>query len=176
MNNQDRFRFCPHCGKQGITLHPDHALRCDGCGFVLFINVATAVGAIITDERGRILLLRRGYEPAKGKLGAPGGFVSPGEGAEEALIREVKEETNLEVTSVRYLCSFPNRYPYKEILYTTTDLYYVCSVRSLASLQAMDEVESCALLDPAEIRQEELAFDSLREALRQYTSSGAAPR
>jgi ADP-ribose pyrophosphatase YjhB (NUDIX family) len=171
MSNQDRFRFCPHCGKQGIALHPDHALRCDECGFVLFINVATAVGAIIADERGRILLLRRSHEPAKGKLGAPGGFVSPGEGAEQALIREVKEETNLEVTDLRYLCSAPNQYPYRGILYTTVDFYFVCTVRTLECLQALDEVDSCVLLEPEGIREEELAFPTLRTALREYAGT-----
>lgn len=166
MSNQDRFSFCPNCGRKGIVLHPDRALRCDACGFVLYLNVATAVGAIIMDERGRILLLRRSHDPAKGKLGAPGGFLNHGENAEQALIREVKEETNLEVASLRYLCSFPNQYPYKGILYTTADLFYVCTVRSLQTLKAMDEVECCVLLALDEINPEEIAFVSLSHALK----------
>jgi ADP-ribose pyrophosphatase YjhB (NUDIX family) len=169
MSNQDQFRFCPHCGRKGILLHPDHALRCDNCGFVLYLNVATAVGAIIVDEQGRVLLLRRAQDPAKGKLGPPGGFLNHGENAEDALIREVKEETNLEVTSLRYLCSCPNYYPYKGILYTTTDLYYVCTVRSLDTLKALDEVDSCVLLPPNEIDPDQIAFASLTHALKAFS-------
>jgi len=170
MSNQDKFRFCPHCGRVGIVLHADAALRCADCGFVLFINVATAVGAIISDGDGRILLLERSHEPAKGKLAVPGGFLSPGENAEDALVREVKEETNLDVTELRYLCSYPNQYPYREIIYTTADLYYVCHVRSMEPLKAMDEAERYVLIEPEQINPGEIAFASLRLALRQYVS------
>ncbi|MEM3640740.1 MAG: NUDIX hydrolase [Candidatus Bathyarchaeia archaeon] len=54
------------------------------------------VGAIIT-SKDKILLAKRRSEPAKGKWSIPGGLVELGENVEEAVIREVKEETGLEV-------------------------------------------------------------------------------
>ncbi|MBS7646766.1 MAG: NUDIX hydrolase [Candidatus Bathyarchaeia archaeon] len=54
------------------------------------------VGAIIICD-GKILLIKRKGEPAKGKWSVPGGIVELGEKAEEAVIREVKEETGLDV-------------------------------------------------------------------------------
>lgn len=54
------------------------------------------VGAILT-EGGRILLIRRGHEPEAGRWSLPGGRVEPGETDEQALVREVREETGLEV-------------------------------------------------------------------------------
>jgi 8-oxo-dGTP diphosphatase len=59
--------------------------------------VIPCVGAVITDEAGRLLLIRRGHEPGKGLWSIPGGRVEPGESDESALVREVREETGLAV-------------------------------------------------------------------------------
>jgi 8-oxo-dGTP diphosphatase len=55
------------------------------------------VGAVIRDEAGRILLVKRGHEPGKGLWSVPGGRVEPGETDAQAVVREVREETGLEV-------------------------------------------------------------------------------
>jgi ADP-ribose pyrophosphatase YjhB (NUDIX family) len=54
------------------------------------------VGAVVVDE-GRVLLVRRGSEPMKGRWTLPGGLVELGEPLEAAVIREVREETGLAV-------------------------------------------------------------------------------
>lgn len=56
------------------------------------------MGAIITDAAGRLLLIERGHEPEAGRWSLPGGRVEPGESDQQALVREVREETGLEVT------------------------------------------------------------------------------
>src|SRR5690348_9091527 len=60
------------------------------------------VGAIITDS-DRILLIRRGHEPEAGRWSLPGGRIEAGETDEQALIREVREETGLEVAPGRLI-------------------------------------------------------------------------
>ena len=55
------------------------------------------VGAVIRDGAGRILLIKRGHEPGKGLWSVPGGRIEPGETDEQAIVREVREETGLEV-------------------------------------------------------------------------------
>ena len=65
------------------------------------------VGAVIVQE-GKILLAKRGSEPGKGKWSVPGGHVELGEKLEKAVIREVKEETNLEVEVVRLIDAVDN--------------------------------------------------------------------
>lgn len=58
-----------------------------------------AVSAVISDV-DKVLLIQRGHEPAQGLWSLPGGSCEKGETLEQALIREVKEETNLDVTVV----------------------------------------------------------------------------
>ena len=55
------------------------------------------VGAVVRDERGRLLLVRRGNEPGRGLWSVPGGRIEPGETPQQALVREVLEETRLAV-------------------------------------------------------------------------------
>lgn len=70
-----------------------------------------------------MLVVRRAKDPAKGTLDLPGGFVDLHESAEEAVRREVKEETGLDVKSSRYLFSIPNIYLYSGFEVHTEDLF-----------------------------------------------------
>jgi 8-oxo-dGTP diphosphatase len=60
-----------------------------------------AVGAVIFDDEGRVLLVRRGKPPHKGAWTLPGGRIEPGESSEAAVEREVLEETGLTVRALR---------------------------------------------------------------------------
>jgi 8-oxo-dGTP diphosphatase len=53
------------------------------------------VGAVIKDDQGRLLLIKRGHAPAAGLWSLPGGRIEPGETDAEALVREMREETGL---------------------------------------------------------------------------------
>jgi 8-oxo-dGTP diphosphatase len=68
------------------------------------------VGAVIKDDRGRLLLIKRGHDPGAGLWSLPGGRVEPGETDAEALVREMREETGLVVRPGRLLGSV--RRPY----------------------------------------------------------------
>ncbi len=72
-------------------------------------NPAAGVAVLII-RSGRLLLARRGVEPAKGEWDTVGGFVDEHESAEEAVVRETKEETGLEVGNLEYLGSVPDHY------------------------------------------------------------------
>jgi 8-oxo-dGTP diphosphatase len=60
-------------------------------------SVIPCVGAIVKDGKGRLLLIKRGHEPSAGLWSLPGGRIEPGETDAEALVREMREETGLEV-------------------------------------------------------------------------------
>jgi 8-oxo-dGTP diphosphatase len=60
-------------------------------------SVIPCVGAVVTDGRGRLLMIKRGHEPGAGLWSIPGGRIEPGETDTEALVREMFEETGLVV-------------------------------------------------------------------------------
>jgi 8-oxo-dGTP diphosphatase len=60
-------------------------------------------GALVRDERGRLLAILRTQPPAEGTWSLPGGRIEPGESAEQACVREVAEETGLAVEVVRHV-------------------------------------------------------------------------
>lgn len=66
-----------------------------------FIGIGT--GGIILNEQGEILLLKRKKEPESGCWSLPGGAIEYGESAEKAIIREIKEETNLDCYSILFI-------------------------------------------------------------------------
>lgn len=141
-------------------------MECAGCQQVYFINPAVGVGAFILDDQGRLLVVSRVHDPQKGFWDLPGGFVDFGESAEAALAREIREETNLEMTKSEYLCSFPNQYAYRGVLYHVVDLFFICHVASLVSLHAADDAESPEFVDIPTMTIERLAFPSTRFAAK----------
>lgn len=88
--------------------------KCDSCN--RYDNRGVSVDALVMHE-GKILLIKRGVEPDKDKWGTPGGYIGWGESAEEAVVRELKEETGLSAKSVRFVTvqSSPTRHPYQVI-------------------------------------------------------------
>jgi 8-oxo-dGTP diphosphatase len=86
------------------------ALPCSECG--QYRNRTIAVDALIV-SKSQILLIKRGSTPEKGKWALPGGHVDFDETLEQAVMREVKEETGLESRSTVFLGSYsnPKRHP-----------------------------------------------------------------
>lgn len=174
--NQDNqnFLYCPECGKQTVTYPNLRHWVCASCGFDLYNNVAAAVGVIIRDGEGRVLFIKRAKEPRKGFLALPGGFVDPGESAEDAAVRECKEETGLDAVDIEYLASFPNTYEYKTVRYTTCDIFFTARLENPecleAQLRAVDGEAAgfclCAAASESDIGAIPLAFPSASRALK----------
>lgn len=144
-------------------------MRCTECGYIFFHNTAAAVGGIIEMENGVVLAIRA-HEPQKGLYELPGGFVDYGETLEEALIREVREELGVEVTNLRYLCSFPNTYVFKRVTYHTADTFFVCRCsESQPVFTLSDEVERYEVVSMDKLPYDRLAFESVGKSLREYS-------
>ncbi len=135
-------KFCPRCGAPGFEPKDSKSFCCKTCNFVYYINPAPAVIAIIVNQHKQILFARRKHDPGIGSLDLPGGFVDCNETAEQAVIREVKEEVNLDVVELSFVGTYTNQYYYKGIVYFTTDLAFICQVSQLVQLTANDDVAS----------------------------------
>ena len=106
--SHQRYRFCPQCGHALEDRPFEGKVRrtCPACRFIYFPDPKVAVVALV-EESGRVLLIRRGVEPARGLWALPGGYMDAGEMPVAALRREVREETGLEVTVGALLEIFP---------------------------------------------------------------------
>ena len=160
------YRFCPRCGEPHPGPPGGIPFRCGPCGLTLFFNPSVAAGGFIRDGAGRTLFIRRAKDPAKGKLALPGGFVDIGETAEDAFVREVREEVGLELVDVAFLCSSPNQYHYKDVTYPVCDLLFIATAVDPGSAQALDSV--AGLEWRTEVDPDEIAFDSIRHGWEQY--------
>ncbi len=92
------FTFCPKCGAplaEQLAFGRDRRY-CRYCGYIQFRDPKVAVGALISDGT-RVLLVRRAADPRRGFWALPAGFMDFDEMPEEALMREILEETGLTV-------------------------------------------------------------------------------
>lgn len=178
MNND--FNLCPMCGSKKIRNDHNKKWTCVDCGFDLYCNVAAAVGVIIQDKYKNILFEIRAKEPRKGFVALPGGFVDRDERAEDAVIRECKEEMGVDIVNPKFVCSNPNTYPYKNIEYKTCDLFFTVELPSsfdsiddfIKSLKAQKtEVSGFASYKVEKISDIEnipLAFESAKNTLKEF--------
>ncbi len=162
------FLHCPSCGRR--TGQPgSNPFRCRLCGFCYFFNPAVGVAAILLNDSGQMLVLERARAPHQGMLGIPGGFLDVGESIEDGLRREIREEVNLSVTSLDYLCTIPNEYAYEGIRYQLIDVFFLATVACWDNLRCQPrEITRHAFVDLADFDLERLAFPSNRTAVRQF--------
>ena len=159
--------YCPKCGGAELSWPTPKNFTCSACGFVLFLNIAAAV-AVIIECRGQILFGVRKHDPERGMLDLPGGFVDPRESAEEAVRRELKEELGVEITDMRYLFSFPNKYPYRGMVYDTLDLVFLVQWDEPLDIMAADDLADVIWVDRNAIEYDKIGFQSLQLAVRRY--------
>ena len=114
---------------------------------------------VIVEKDGKILLVVRGHTPDKGKLALPGGHVDFGENVEFAAIREMKEETGLNV-KLKYILgvySDPKREPNFPECHGISTAFIAEIIDG--ELKAGDDVENAKFYKIDKIKKENLAFD-----------------
>lgn len=100
------FQYCPTCGQALVSraLGDDGLVPwCDTCNRPWFDSFSTCIIAAVCNKQGEVLLQREKRRPEREVLVA--GYIQPGESAEEAVLREVQEETSFQGDSVEYISS-----------------------------------------------------------------------
>jgi 8-oxo-dGTP diphosphatase len=160
-------RFCPRCASEATVRFP-RSITCPHCGYGAFYNPKPVACAIAANQNDEIILLRRGFEPNRGKWSMPGGFVDLGESVEDAAIRETKEEIGVEV-ELQGLVGVYSR---------STDriVVVVYAARTDGTPTRTEEALEVEAFQPTTIPWDELAFWSDGRALRDYLNltAGAA--
>ncbi|MDD7272993.1 MAG: NUDIX domain-containing protein [Prevotella sp.] len=164
MHVLEKFRYCPTCGSERFEIKNEKSKKCAACGFEYYLNPSAAVAAFVFNEKGELLVVKRKKEPAKGTLDLPGGFCDMGETIEESLHREVKEETNLEVTALSYLMSIPNDYIYSGFNVPTMDSFFVCKAVNETEMRANDDAETAFWLPLNQLCTTDFGLTSIRKA------------
>ncbi len=149
--------YCPRCGNKLVEKEKFGDVRqvCpDGsCGFIHFLD-PKVVAVVLVEYEGRLLLGRRNIDPGKGLWSFSGGYVNRGEKVEAAALREVKEETNLDIELGELLGV------YSEKDNPVVLVVYRGQAGSIETLHAQDdEVMELAFFLPSEIPTLAFPFD-----------------
>lgn len=164
-------KYCPKCGSAEFNKSGERSLKCATCGFHIFINSSAAVAALVTDDSGKLMLVRRGVEPNYGKLDLPGGFIDPMESAEDAVKRELNEELGLKVKSLKYLCSAPNEYVFSEYTVFTLDMAFQVTAGSVENLKPMDDILDYKFYSEEVLDYDDIPVPSIKKFVKDYFRS-----
>lgn len=155
-------RYCPRCAAEATVTYP-RSIHCPSCGYGAYYNPKPVACAIPATRDGDVILMRRGFQPQRGRWSMPGGFVDLGESVEDAARREVQEEMALEVR-IRHLVGVYSRAEDRTVV-------VVYAAWALGTPALSEEALEVRAFRPTDIPWQELAFWSDGRALRDYLAA-----
>jgi len=163
-------QYCPMCATKLSWRSTGDRQRptCPACGFVFYFNPVVGTGALVEMD-GRVVLVRRGVEPKAGYWCLPAGYVEADELVEEAVVREMWEETGLEIVVDDML----GVYSFGHEPQTGVLLLYSAHATG-GQLRAGDDAQEVQAFAPDELPpDEEIAFGTHLQALRDWRRARA---
>jgi 8-oxo-dGTP diphosphatase len=163
--------YCPRCAHPLTDQMRYGQMRrcCDSCGFVYFRDPVVAV-VVLAIRDGQALMVKRDVEPEMGKWAFPAGYIDYGEDPRRAGVREVHEETGMDVTITRLI----------DVLGPDTSAGAKASIVILLEgaiaggvLQPQDDASDAAFLSLDNLVQHSLASFASVQVLVDYWKSGA---
>jgi NAD+ diphosphatase len=147
---RSRHVFCGICGAPTFADRAGHLIRCtnDACGHDFFPRLDPAIIVLVTDGERALLGRQKSWPP--GRYSTIAGFVEPGESLEDAVAREVMEETGIEVLSTRYDSSQPWPFP------SSLMLGFHSTARSGSPISVGNELEDAQWFTREQIRSDGL--------------------
>ena len=144
-------KYCQRCGSE-LTEQTETKNVCAAqrCGYVQYKNPKAAVGVVLYTDDDKLVLTRRAFEPFAGEMDIIGGFLDRGENFEEALSRELQEETGCsvdELHDLRYLTSFHTWYPWMGEDESVTSVVFLAKIDDATKLTPTDDVAEFVMYD-----------------------------
>jgi NAD+ diphosphatase len=168
---KDAFQFCPVCGGKFQT-NSVIEKQCTNCGYIYFIAAKPAAGALVIDESGAMLLIRRNRNPYKDTLDIPAGFSDDMETLEDTLKREMMEEVGLNTDEVKceFFKSFIGDYDYKGVTKRFLSAIYIIRIddSTKATLNPGSDASEIVFIKPEEMNMDEIGFPEVKKLIKDY--------
>jgi ADP-ribose pyrophosphatase YjhB (NUDIX family) len=164
----DDWRYCPRCATE--LAHSHERVECPACGFVSHSNSEPTACALVVDDDGRLLLVRRAGDPYRGTWDLPGGFLEEAEAPLDALRRELREETGLEIEPVEFVGAWLDTYGDGPDAPTTLNLYWTARIVGGEPVAGDDASELGWFARDALPPDDEIGFTNVRDVLRAWRS------
>jgi len=121
-------------------------------------TVQVGVVGIIMNDKNQVLLARRLGKSHEGMWGLPSGTIQPGETAKETLVREMKEELGIEITSIKFTGYFYDTHGRDPRYATAIDLPFICYIQN-GTPQPLHESSELRWFNPGEFDDQCLPYD-----------------
>ena len=153
--------FCPRCATAMLSADDHGTVRptCPKCGYIWYRNPVPAAGVVLV-EKGRVLLVKRRWDPRAGSWCLPAGFMEAGETPEQTAVRELEEETGV----IAQLTGLFGVYAGFDDPRVRAVLILYAGVSTGGTLRAGDDAIDLAWY-PLDALPDDLAFASHRQAL-----------
>jgi len=164
------FEYCPKCKgplKEELFEGNEKHQVCQDCRFVFYQNSKPTAAALIINDLGQILLLKRAISPSCGKWDMMGGFLKNGEKPIDGLAREAKEELGIDINSSEFFGIYLDRYQNDQVDIFTFNVYYLIML-SDQTITLSEENSEYKWFDENNIPWKILAFNQNREVLEDY--------
>lgn len=167
MNLTDVFKYCPRCSAKFNK--KEILLECYSCGLHYYLNPKPGTMAVIQNDAGEYMLVKRARSPKKGYWDLPGGFVDLNETYEEGIQREIKEELGVDTESIIYINSVSDTYEYQSVVYPVSVAVFIVKISNKLPIEAADDIAGYEFFKAKDIPIQEVAFPSVRQVLLDIT-------
>lgn len=165
--------YCRKCGA-ALSTEDGQIFSCEN-NHTIYLNANPAAGIWIVNDKREVLVAVRAHEPGVGKLDTPGGFNDSAETYEDSVVRELKEELDLQPTDYTkpaYLLSGIDTYPFGGETFKVLTAVYWAKIIGNPTIRAQDDVAEAKFLPIDDINPDDIYFDAPRAGFIALKNSG----